>query len=91
MVSLWNMDSTIIQAYNISKIVLLRPMKNEIMLWMLIFYCMVSSTRCGKHFYNLECIRSSQPILRLHKPAMRHINGNFVGFQNMCDFKMSDP
>ena len=48
------------------------------------------NTRCGNHFYNLECIRNSQPILRLHRHVICHMIRNFVGFQNMCDFKMSD-
>ena len=26
-------------------------------------------------------------LLRLHGRVICHMNGNFVGFQNMCDFK----
>ena len=29
-------------------------------------------------------------LVRLHGHVMCHINGNFVGFQNMYDLKMSD-
>ena len=31
-----------------------------------------------------------QPIVRLHGRVICHMNGNFVGFQNMSDIKMSD-
>ena len=30
------------------------------------------------------------PIVRLHRRVICHMNGNFVDFQNMCDFKISD-
>ena len=32
----------------------------------------------------------AKSIVRLHGHVMCHINGNFVGFQNMYDLKMSD-
>ena len=32
----------------------------------------------------------AQSIVRLHGSVICHMNGNFVGFQNMCDFRMSD-
>ena len=34
--------------------------------------------------------RNAKPIVRLHGRVICHMNGNFVGFQNMSDFKMSD-
>ena len=32
----------------------------------------------------------AQSIQMLHGSVICHMNGNFVGFQNMCDFKSSD-
>ena len=32
----------------------------------------------------------AQSIVRLHGRVICHMNENFVGFQNMCDFKTSD-
>ena len=34
--------------------------------------------------------RNALPVVRLHGRVKCHMNGHFVGFQNMCDFKMSD-
>ena len=31
-----------------------------------------------------------RPIVKLQECVIRQKNGNFVGFQNMCSFKMSD-
>ena len=47
-------------------------------------------TRCGYHFYNLRIFPNSQLILRLHGRVICHMNANFVGFQNMCNLKISD-
>ena len=33
---------------------------------------------------------TAQLRLRLHRGIICHLNGNFVGFQNMYDFKRSD-
>ena len=34
--------------------------------------------------------KQAQPIVRLHSSVICHMNENFVGFQNMCNFKRSD-
>ena len=34
--------------------------------------------------------RNAKPKVSLHGRIICHMNGNFVGFQNMSDFKMSD-
>ena len=48
-------------------------------------------TPCAIQIDRLLKKRNSQPIVRLHGRVICHMNGNFVGFQNMYDFKMSDP
>ena len=45
----------------------------------------VGHLKSEKMFY-----RNAQPIEKLHCRVICHVNGNFVGFQNMSDFKMSD-
>ena len=50
----------------------------------------LTHTRCGNHFYNLRIFPNSQLISRLHGRVICHMNANFVGFQNMYNFNMSD-
>ena len=35
--------------------------------------------------------RNAQPITSLHGSAICHMNGNFVSFQNMCEFRQIRP
>ena len=50
----------------------------------------IRTTRWTSQKYTLGFYRNSQSILRLHSRAICHMNGNFVGFQNMFDFKRPD-
>ena len=47
-------------------------------------------TRWTSQNYTLGFYRISQPVWTLNRHVICHLNGNFVGFQNMYDFKMSD-
>ena len=47
-------------------------------------------TPCGTKILLLLKPIESQPIMRLQKFVIRQKIGNFVSFQNMCDFKMSN-
>ena len=53
--------------------------------FMVIFVYTVGQLKSEKNRY-----RHAQPIVRLHCRVICHMNGNFVGFQNMSDFKISD-
>ena len=46
--------------------------------------------RVGEPKRDKMLYRNAQPIVRLHGRLRCHMNGNFVGFQNMRDFKISD-
>ena len=54
------------------------------------FYRLVSSYRVVHPKSDIGVYIKAKSIVRLHGHVMCHINGNFVGFQNMYDLKMSD-
>ena len=49
----------------------------------------ISGVNTGSSTQNptLSFYSNAQPILRQHGCVICYMNGNFVGFQNMCDFK----
>ena len=47
-------------------------------------------TVCARQKVTLGFFSNAQPIIRLHGSVICHMNGNFVSFQNMCEFKRSD-
>ena len=49
-----------------------------------------SSTVCERRIDALGFYRNAQSIISLHGSVICHMNGNFVSFQNMCEFKRSD-
>ena len=54
-------------------------------------YCItLDDTPCGTKILLLFKPIESQSIERLHGSVICHMNGNFVGFQNMCDCKRPD-
>ena len=48
-------------------------------------------TVCARRKVTLGFHRNAQPIMRLHGSVICQMNGNFVSFQNMCEFKRLDP
>ena len=47
-------------------------------------------TVCERRNDTVGFLVTAQLRLRLHRGIICHLNGNFVGFQNMYDFKRSD-
>ena len=47
-------------------------------------------TGVGTQMIMFLLLQYAQPIMSLHGDVICHMNGNFVSFQNMCEFKRSD-
>ena len=50
----------------------------------------IKCTVCERRKVTPGFYRNSQPIISLHGSVICHMNGNFVSFQNMCEFERSD-
>ena len=47
-------------------------------------------TGVGTQMIMFLLLQYAQPIMNIHGDVICHMNGNFVSFQNMCEFKRSD-